>query len=1177
MRGCLVFYTCLVFLTNISCLVAQNRPLSSLRTKTIFFSIDKQLLLDTLPILPGTISIKDKNGNHLPNTSFIFFEGKIKWDTIPATSLFPISISYRIAPFAFSTPRKHLDTLIFAANKEGEKILNPYAFDNRSSPLLISGISSNGSFSRSLAFGNNQDLVLNSRFNLQLAGLIGDIELNAAITDENIPIQPEGNTQDLREFDRIFISLKKDETKLIAGDYELNRPKSYFINYFKKLQGISIYNSSNLTDKFSQQTDASLAISRGKFARNFINQQEGNQGPYQLRGAENERFIIVLSGTEKVYLDGRLLERGIDQDYIIDYNRGEVTFTNRRLITKDSRIIVEFEYTDQQYLRTLTALNSYLTYNDKLQLNVFFFSQQDSKAPSRTLQLTEAEKRALQQSGDNLSTNLITAIDTLDEITATAVTYYAKDTLVNCTVGDSTTQIFVINTANEIRPALSIQFSFVGDGNGDYVLDNSKAANERVFKWVAPDPLTCIPRGNYSPSRPLIAPQQHTMTALSGSWQLSPNNSLNMEMAWSKRDLNRFSSLDQDDDNGMAFTVNWQSGALQPRDSTKWALNTKLLYEYKDQFFQPLNPYRNQEFLRDWSISDRQNVGTVNPANEHLLNASLQLSKWGIGSLNLSTGLFNRSGQYQGLRQTLSGLIQSKGWIIQTNTSYLTADTEEEQRSFFRPNIAITKNLGRTNPWQVSLSTEIETNRRLSNETDTLSSNSFGFNLYKFALQSPETARKKFQLSLSHREDFEPSEKDLVLQTKAIDLNVNGETNLGRRGFLRGNFNYRNLEVKRTANLSANSGETFLGRLDNRLTFWKGGLRTNATYELGSGQEPRREFTFIRVARGEGTHIWLDSIYNNDGIVQANEMEIAPFQDRADFVKVATFSNEFIRTDYVNFNQSVNLTPKAVWFNTKGVRKFLSRFALQSNLRIARKTQKDAAISIWNPFELPLSDSSLISINSGTRHLLFFNRGNSKFDFQFGLIDNRNKFLQTTGFESRSRNEQFLRSRWNFTSNLGIETEIKTGENTTLSELAANRNFTLQQLELSGQLNYLINASFRVSGNFKWQQNENTITAVDPAFSTTQEFKLESVYNQAAKMSIRFDFSFINVNFKGDPNTPVGFAILNGLQNGQNLLWHLNLDRQLSNNLQMSIGYEGRKTGIARIVHVGRAQITALF
>ena len=95
------------------------------------------------------------------------------------------------------------------------------------------------------------------------------------------------------------------------------------------------------------------SASKGKFTSPEIQTQEGVLGPYRLRGPNNERFIIVLANSERVFLDGRLLMRGYDYDYVIDYNQAEITFTTKHVITRNSRVKVDFEYSDQNYGRSI--------------------------------------------------------------------------------------------------------------------------------------------------------------------------------------------------------------------------------------------------------------------------------------------------------------------------------------------------------------------------------------------------------------------------------------------------------------------------------------------------------------------------------------------------------------------------------------------------------------------------------------------------------------------------------------------------------------------------------------------------------------------------------------------------------------------------------------------------------
>lgn len=1122
---------------------------SNLRQQYISSKADS-LRLDSLSIIPNSVTI---NGVAKEDYRVDFVTAMLYWNKKPATD--SLVVLYRVFPIKLNAiaQRMNYDSV------KNNFYLAPVTINdpNEKGIFNFGTLKAEGSFGRQIGFGNSQDAVVNSTLNLQLSGMLGDsIEVQAAITDNNVPIQPDGNTQQLNEFDQVYLQFRKKNWQLNLGDLELRQNQSYFLNFYKRLQGVAFQTTNPIGPTTVSKTLASGSIAKGKFTRNVFQGLEGNQGPYRLTGANNEFFFIVLANTERVFLDGVLLQRGEDQDYVINYNTAELTFTPKRMITKDSRIQVEFEYAERSYLNANLYLSQEFEFNKKTKLRLGVFNNGDAKNSQVNQVLDNDQKLFLGQLGDSIQRAFYPSA-VVDTFAAGKILYE------KIYVGlDS----FYRYSTDPNLAKYSLAFVDVKQGNGNYVPDFN-GANGKVYRYV--DPIGGVKQGSFEPVIILVTPKQQQIINLGLDYTLGKNTLLKAEVATSKYDVNTFSKIDDGDDRGFAakFQLN---NVKQFATKNKLQLTTALDYEFVQDKFKPLERLRNVEFSRDWGLAL-----VTNPATENIIKVGAALQDNKSHSVSYQFINYNRSDHYNGFQNSLLHKASWKGWQFNNEFVATNFNGATSKGVFLRPVIDMSKELKKLDNWRVGVRYALEQNSARDKTTDTLTANAFSFDSYSVYLKSSELKPNKYGITFFTRSDKYQSGKDFIRGDRSYNLNLSAELLASDKRQLYFNTTFRKLKVYDFAVSKQQEDETILGRVEYVMNEMKGLLTGNMLYEVGAGQEQRRDFAYLEVPAGTGQYAWLD--YNNDGVQQINEFELAAFPDQAKFIRIFTPTNEFIKANYIAFNYSINLNPRALLNrgDLKGIQKFISKLNLLTSLQINKKSLAKGNFE-FNPFKYAIEDTALITLNTTILNTLSYNRSSTVWGVDLSNLRNNGKSLLTYGYESRKFNDWIAKFRWNMSRTISFTLNGKKGINALFTPQFNNRNYDLDIYSVEPMVSFIRGTSFRFVTGYKFESKTN-----DPTYGTeksiSHSLNLESKYNIVQNSSITGKFVFNNIDYNATANTTVSYIMLDGLLPGKNYLWSLGFTKRLLNNLEFSLQYDGRKPGTARTVHVGRASITALF
>ncbi|EON75032.1 hypothetical protein ADIS_4521 [Lunatimonas lonarensis] len=1117
--------------------------------------------MDSLSVFEQSISVTDAAGSKYEfsydlstgNIAVLLEEGVVMDSLLLCYQTFPFALNHT---FRNRSLAEEYDSMAYFRDN---RVKASPAFDFREEVFSSDKLTQSGSLMRGISFGNAQNVFVNSSLNLQMDGeLAENLNIRASITDQNVPFQPEGNSQQIQDFDNVLIELYNDRFNLSGGDVVLQQRKSQFLRYYKNVQGLQFTTDYLPNEKWKASSQVGMAIAKGKFASVELEIREGVMGPYRIRGAGNERFVIVMANSERVFLDGKQLRRGFNQDYIIDYNQGEITFTPQVVITQYSRVRIDFEYAERNFSRSILTAN-HIQESERATVYINYYREKDDRNRPLFFELSDADKRLLSSVGDNLGLAVTPRIDSIpfdpNRILYRKVLEYSPE-------GELRT--FFEHSTDPENAFFAVGFLEVGPNQGDY-RRRQQLANGVVYEYVPP--VNGMPQGNFTIQSPLPVPNKRQMITAGAEIKLGTHERLYTEIAFSDTDDNLFSALDNENNKGFAV----KSGLVSERRPLGWMkgynLDSKVELEYNSVNFAFIDRLRYIEFDRDWGLTPDK-LETAHYERIGVLETKMEKNR--DEQLAYSLSVRQRGDLLSGMQQTalLNQRLGSRVFFRNEGFS-LASRVGELNNEWYRYQGELSYRSAVLVP---GYKLHVDRNTVSNAERDSVLSTAMNFLEHQFFVRSNDTLNYSFFAQASWREDQFPVAGELVPDTRAFTNQYGFQKRMGTHD-LRSTFTYRRLEhLMRTLPTEY----TVMGKLDYLASFFKNNLRNEIGYALGNGRELRREFVFLPVPTGEGTHTWRDD--NGDGIQQLNEFYLAVNPEEKNFIKIFVPTDDYIQAYTTLYNHRVNAKFPDSWRAANGWKAFFYKFSNTTNWTIEKKITSSDLTSRISPFLGRVVTEELVSARENFRSSFFYNRSSAKFGADFSVFNSLHKQLLSGGYEELQHQDNRLNTRYTFNKQLNLMVLVSRGSRQAASDFLDNRNYRIQQRTIGPELAVQPSSIFRSSIKYSHTGKVNSANTEINEEATLHQLALTMRYAKAIKTTLNSQLSYTHIKYNGIPNSPTGYEMMQALTVGGNYVWNINWLQKIGEGLQLTVVYEGRNSeGLTRVIHTGRMQVTALF
>jgi len=1034
-----------------------------------------------------------------------------------------------------------------------------------------------GSKTFAIQVGTNRDLSLEQSLRVSINGSVGeDVQVTAELSDQNLPIQPEGTTEDIRELDKVLVEISSPHYRTVLGSYDVAYQRGEFGRYARHLDGAQ---AESRYDRWGLM--GGIASARGRFRSYLLPVIDGNQGPYRLTDDAGNVGIVVIAGTERVWLDGQLLRRGENNDYTMDYSAGEITFTRRRLIAQEMRIVVDYEFASEQFARTSVLASGYLgnramalSLREGWQMAVFFAQEGDNADEPLAITLDDSAKATLASAGDDPA-----RASRPGWVRQVGGAYRAVDLAAEH-----------FERADPDSGEYDVTFTRVGPGKGSYVRGEDYFSQE--FRYVGPG------RGDWIPRIVYPLPERQRLLAVWTGFEPARRLRVEGEAALSDLDHNTLSPLDDRDNRKFAGRL-----SLALAETPLGGVNHDLgLISFSavgrgvQSGFVPMSRTTEAEDNRRWGLE----LSTAR-SQERTAELSTTYQPRPGHRLDADVGWFDRdttadAPAYRAWRSGASWRTSAPGWpamklfLEQIRSRTRQEDTDARYGTIWRGDAE-----ARYPVWYLSPRARLQGESNEGKQTGKLVQGA-RYGLWSAGLATAGIESFAASGNVEQRVDdrYDSLRTQWEEQQRALTQVWRAAVRQWKGLSATAEYTWRRREGPSVGAATISD----VADVDARHDAWDGLMRHAVRYRVAATRTARRERLYVYVGAGRGDFAPVVPGDRRAILSETEVMEVSPGDPRASYILRYRDTGEFQPTVDLSASWQMNLDFTRAWRIAPDPRSNLRRPLWQRALRV---------ISTETSVQVSETDSTRNRDLYLVKFWTFRQQGRSptvrgtwqlrqdltlwpnarRGDLRFRVSDSED--YDASLFQGRTapaitrQREYALRGRLRFAR---ISTDWM-GELAHQSDIRSGSQFDYRAKRVLFDQTWAYHPTLQTEWALRNEDGAGSDPtpdadiARDPAKALRAYLvALEPSYRQAwgnrgmVRLSAQWSGVF-GENLKAGKVLPI--RLLNGRNTGHNFRWTALVNYRLSSLVTASFTYTGWKTPGSAVVHTGRAEVRATF